>query len=50
VYIGDRLGLYRVLAERAPRTSGELAAAAGLSERYVRKWLEQAGLECDPRG
>ncbi len=41
VYVGDRLGLYRLLAERGPATSGELAAAAGLSERYVREWLEQ---------
>ncbi len=41
VYVGDRLGLYRVLAERGPTTSGELADAAGLSERYVREWLEQ---------
>jgi len=41
VYIGDRLGLYRMLAERGPMTSGDLAAAAGLSERYVREWLEQ---------
>ncbi len=41
VYIGDRLGLYRLLAERGPTTSGALAEAAGLSERYVREWLEQ---------
>ena len=41
VYIGDRLGLYRILAERGSTTSAELAEAAGLSERYVREWLEQ---------
>ena len=41
VYIGDRLGLYRTLADRGPMTSAQLAAAAGLSERYVREWLEQ---------
>ena len=41
VYIGDRLGLYRALAERGPATSDELAGALGLSERYVREWLEQ---------
>jgi SAM-dependent methyltransferase len=41
VYVGDRLGLYRILAERGPTTSGELAGAAGASERYVREWLEQ---------
>src|SRR5215217_3999182 len=41
VYIGDRLGLYRTLAERGPSTSAELAQAARLNERYVREWLEQ---------
>jgi ubiquinone/menaquinone biosynthesis C-methylase UbiE len=41
LYVGDRLGLYRALAERGPSTSAELAAALGLSERYVREWLEQ---------
>jgi SAM-dependent methyltransferase len=40
VYLGDRLGLYARVAE-APRTSGELAAAADADERYVREWLEQ---------
>jgi 2-polyprenyl-3-methyl-5-hydroxy-6-metoxy-1,4-benzoquinol methylase len=41
VYLGDRLGLYRILADRGPMKSGELADAAGLHERYVREWLEQ---------
>jgi len=41
VYIGDRLGLYTRLKELGPATSTELASAAGLSERYVREWLEQ---------
>jgi SAM-dependent methyltransferase len=41
VYIGDRLGLYRTLAERGAMTSGDLADACGLNERYVREWLEQ---------
>ena len=41
VYIGDRLGLYRALAERGPFTSDELADALSLDERYVREWLEQ---------
>jgi SAM-dependent methyltransferase len=41
VYVGDRLGLYRTLGDRGPCTPGELADAAGLSERYVREWLEQ---------
>ncbi len=41
VYLGDRLGLYRALADRGPLGSRELAAATGTHERYVREWLEQ---------
>jgi precorrin-6B methylase 2 len=41
VYIGDRLGLYRALRDGGPATSAELAARAGISERYAREWLEQ---------
>jgi 2-polyprenyl-3-methyl-5-hydroxy-6-metoxy-1,4-benzoquinol methylase len=41
VYLGERLGLYRVIVERGPLTSTELAEAAGLHERYAREWLEQ---------
>ncbi len=40
VHLGDRLGLYRTLAT-APSggwTTKELAAAAGLQERWVREW------------
>ncbi len=40
VHIGDRLGLYGALAERGASTAGELAAATGTTERYVREWLE----------
>jgi hypothetical protein len=40
VYIGDRLGLYRALAE-APATAPDLAARAGIHPRYAREWLEQ---------
>ena len=39
VVIGDRLGLYRALAEGGPATSAELAARTDTSERYVREWL-----------
>jgi 2-polyprenyl-3-methyl-5-hydroxy-6-metoxy-1,4-benzoquinol methylase len=40
VVLGDRLGLYRHLADAdRPLTSAELAAAAGCAERYVREWL-----------
>jgi 2-polyprenyl-3-methyl-5-hydroxy-6-metoxy-1,4-benzoquinol methylase len=38
VVIGDRLGLYRELAEHGPLTSAELAERTGTSERYVREW------------
>ena len=40
VYLGDRLGLYRVIADDGPLTSAELADAAGVHERYAREWLE----------
>src|SRR5215212_1563371 len=39
VEIGDRLGLYRALAEAGPLTAGELASYTGTAERYVREWL-----------
>lgn len=38
-YMGDRLGLYTALARTSPATSAEVAAAAGIEERYVREWL-----------
>ena len=41
IYIGDRLGLYRALAEGGPATSTELASRTGTNERYIREWLEQ---------
>ncbi len=54
VYIGDRLGLYRALADSGPLTSGELAAATATHERYAREWLEQQAssgvLEVDDAG
>jgi 2-polyprenyl-3-methyl-5-hydroxy-6-metoxy-1,4-benzoquinol methylase len=40
VYLGDRLGLYRALADGGPATSAELAGRTGTAERYVREWLE----------
>lgn len=39
-YIGDRLGLFRLLTDRGPLSSAALADAAGLHERYVREWLK----------
>ncbi len=37
--IGDRTGLFAAAASSGPATSAELAARAGLEERYVREWL-----------
>jgi 2-polyprenyl-3-methyl-5-hydroxy-6-metoxy-1,4-benzoquinol methylase len=39
VVMGDKLGLYRALAQSGPLTSGELAERTGTAERYVREWL-----------
>ena len=38
-YIGDRLGIFRTLADAGWVTSNELAERAGLNERYIREWL-----------
>ena len=40
IYIGERLGYYRALAEGS-LTSAELAARTNTHERYTREWLEQ---------
>jgi len=37
--IGHRTGLFDALSAAGPVTSAELAARAGLDERYVREWL-----------
>lgn len=39
VVIGDRLGLYRALAERGPLSAEGLAIATETQERYVLEWL-----------
>ena len=41
VYLGDRLGLYRALADCGSSTAGQLAHVAGINPRYAREWLEQ---------
>jgi 2-polyprenyl-3-methyl-5-hydroxy-6-metoxy-1,4-benzoquinol methylase len=41
VYLGDRLGLYSTLGALPDASPRELAAAAGIGERYAREWLEQ---------
>ncbi|HEY1456621.1 MAG TPA: class I SAM-dependent methyltransferase [Candidatus Dormibacteraeota bacterium] len=39
IVVGDRLGLYRAMAENGPITPAELAEKTSTSERYVREWL-----------
>ena len=39
VVLGDRLGLYRALAEGGAMRPDELARKTGTSERYVQEWL-----------
>jgi 2-polyprenyl-3-methyl-5-hydroxy-6-metoxy-1,4-benzoquinol methylase len=41
VELGVRLGLYEALAGAGAVKSSELAASAGIVERYAREWLEQ---------
>jgi SAM-dependent methyltransferase len=39
VLLGDRLGLYKAMADGTPVTSAQLAKKTKLHERYVREWL-----------
>ena len=39
VVIGDKLGLYKALAEHGPTTGAELARRTGLDTRLVEEWL-----------
>jgi SAM-dependent methyltransferase len=54
VVMGDKLGLYRALADAGALTPAELAQRTAVSERYVREWLnaQAAGgyVEYDPDG
>src|SRR4029453_16701500 len=50
VYLGDRLGLYRMLAEHGPLTAGELAERADMYARYAREWLAQQTAPPTPGG
>jgi hypothetical protein len=53
VRIGDALGLYKTLHARGAMTSVELAAAAGVNERYLRERLSHQAasnyLSYDPK-
>jgi SAM-dependent methyltransferase len=52
IIVGDRLGLYRALADGKPVTPAELAKRTGTAERYVREWLNASAassyVEYDP--
>ena len=39
VVLGDKLGLYKALADNGPMTAAGLAQATSTKERYVREWL-----------
>lgn len=39
VVLGDRLGLFKAMADGTPVTPEELAEKTGLKERYLREWL-----------
>src|SRR5579872_1246885 len=39
IVIGERLGLYKAMADGEPVSSSELADKTGTAERYIREWL-----------
>src|SRR3954453_6663249 len=39
IILGDRLGLYKAMAESGPITSKELSSQTNTAERYIREWL-----------
>ncbi|HEX4699815.1 MAG TPA: methyltransferase domain-containing protein, partial [Actinomycetes bacterium] len=41
IQLGTELGLYQALQDGGPATTAEVAARAGVHERYAREWLEQ---------
>lgn len=41
IYLGERLGWYRSLAEHGPLSARQLAANTGTHERYAREWLDE---------
>lgn len=43
-YFGEKLGLYRALAEKGPISAAKLAAELGLSERHTKEWLDQQAI------
>jgi hypothetical protein len=41
VLIGDKLGLYKAMADSEPVTPAQLAERTSTNERYIREWLCQ---------
>lgn len=39
VILGDKLGLYKAMADAGPATPADLAQKTGTKERYIREWL-----------
>ena len=39
VIIGDKLGLYKAMADSRPVSPEELASRTGTAERYITEWL-----------
>ena len=39
VYVGQKLGLFKAIAEAGPVTAAELAQKTSTNERYIREWL-----------
>ena len=37
-YIGDRLGIFKLMAAGESLTSSQIAERMGLNERYIREW------------
>jgi hypothetical protein len=37
-YIGDRLGIFKLMAASEPMTSRQIAQRTGLNERYIHEW------------
>ncbi len=41
IYLGNTLGLYRLLLQLGPMTATDQATRAAADQRYIREWLEQ---------
>ncbi|HVO91332.1 MAG TPA: hypothetical protein VMT22_00740, partial [Terriglobales bacterium] len=54
ISVGHRTGLFDAMRDLPPSTPAEVAARAGLNERYVREWLGAMAtgrvIEIDPSG